>query len=154
MYSGLSHAECCQSFLFVFTFSKITLRSKKKLLRIHLQDFFFQKGWEKNIGINWAWKGKGEWRRKAILLAGRRSPGKISIRRTYRERHPFRKWLFLHMLGHLALPVTTPVWAGDKCAFTDSLHTHTHTQTTDSATSSYWECKHRLACIECPKRIF
>lgn len=33
------------------------------------------------------------------------------------------------MLGHLALPVTTPVWAGDKCAFTDSLHTQTHTHT-------------------------
>ncbi len=99
------------------------------MLRIHLQDFFFQKRWEKNIGINWAWGGKREWRSKAILLAGRYSPGKISIRCTYRERHPFRKWLSLHMLGHLALPVTTPVWAEDKCAFTDSLHTHTHTHT-------------------------
>lgn len=28
------------------------------------------------------------------LVTRRHSPGKIFIRRTYRERHPFRKWLF------------------------------------------------------------
>lgn len=39
---------------------------------------------------------------------------------------------FLGMLGHLAHPVTTPVWGNDKCSFTPRPHTQagqrTHVQ--------------------------
>lgn len=40
---------------------------------------------------------------------------------------------FLGMLGHLAHPVTTPVWGRDKCSFAPASrtwsgqHTHVHT---------------------------
>lgn len=40
---------------------------------------------------------------------------------------------FLGMLGHLAHPVTTPVWGHDKCSFTPALSTqsgrHIHMDT-------------------------
>ena len=62
---------------------------------------------------------------------------------------------FRGMLGHLAHPVMTPVWARDKCTCTTAIlsdrdvdtHRHTHTQNTHEQTQPYghkgstgWTC--------------